>query len=271
MIAGAQESLRGKFFVAEVTGAVTFIAEGRAFELHKGDILPAQGARVETGPASTVALVFSNGSSVFVDERTNLEIRKFEQLPFSPGTDTTIVEPSISQTVGSITVGRMVLSTNDLASGTSMFYDTPHARVKIRGKQVIIEVREADTRVVVPVGDVTVFARDAATTDAGRLVTDGQMALVAFPSRGDGAGATGLERMASIQVLALPKDVLDLFLPKIGLSERAQKMVVFETAGDKSAAGAGSTGGGDIVAKAVLPAELPVPLTVSPSTLRTGR
>ena len=270
LLAGAQESLPGKFYVSEGTGTVTFIAGGRVFDLHKGDALPAHGARIETAPASMVVLVFSNGSSLLVDESTNLEISKFEQLPFSSGADTTIAEPSISKTVGSITIGRIVLSTNELAAGTSLFFETPHAQVKIRGKQVIIEVRELDTRVVVPVGDVTVFSRNAAATDAGRLVTSSQMALVSLSPAAGSAVSPGPERMASIQVLALPKDLFSLFQPKIELAGRAQKVVMFETVGGRSAAGAGATGGSEIVAKAVLPVELPVQLTVSPSTLQTG-
>lgn len=274
----AQETVPGKFYVTEITGAVTSIVGEKVLELHKGDSFPAQGARIETGPGSSLVLVYSNGTSLFVDENTSVEIKRFDQRSFPPGIDTTVIEPSISWTIGEITRGRIVISTNQLVAGTSMVYHTPHAQVKIRGKQVVIEVKDEETRVAVPVGDVTLIARNAPPTDAGQLVKSGQLATVssrvlntgagaaaAISVTGDGhSGGSDIPAAETVEVVSLPQNLLSLFTPKIDIAERAQRVVIFETVG------LGGGGGGGIIAREVLPADLPVPLTVSPSSLRTG-
>lgn len=258
----AQETVPGKFYVAEVAGVQTFIVEDKVIELHKGDSVPANGARIETGPGSSVVLVYSNGVSLFVDENTSVEIRRFDQFYFPPGIDTTVMEPSISTTIGEITRGRIVISTNQIAAGTSMVYHTPHAQVKIRGKQVVIEVQDQETRIAVPVGDVTVIARNASAIDAGQLVKSGQLVIVSPPFISPDASTA-----ETIQVEPLPQSFLSLITPKIDIAERAQRLMLFETV---ESTGSGGANGAGIIAREILPAELPVPLTVSPSSLRTG-
>jgi hypothetical protein len=234
----------GKVYVAEIDGAVTFTVAGRVMEFKKGDSLTAQGLWIETGAGASTILVYSNGTSIFVDEKTIVEIRKFVQKPFPSSVDTAVIEPSVSDTIANVKQGRVIITTNELASGTSMVYLTPQSQVKIRGKEVAIEVSDQMTRVLMLTGDATVTPQSAAPGSVGQTLHSGQMAIV------------------QIQVMPLDQDAINRVSPQVAAAERAQKIVVFGTVN--------ADGAPDIQARAVVPVNLPVPLTVSPSTLRTG-
>ncbi len=242
--AEAQTSVPGKVYVAEVDGAVTFTFASKVSSLKKGDSTTAQGMWIETGPGASTILVYSNGTSIFIDEKTIVEIRRFVQKPFPGGVDTAVIEPSVSDTLANVKQGRVIITTNELAAGTSMVYLTPQSQVKIRGKEVVIEVKEQETRVLLLAGDATVTPQNAAPGSVGQTLHGGQMAIV------------------QIQVMPLDPEAASQVAPQVAAAERAQKIVVFGTAN--------ADGAPDIQARAVVPVNLPVPLTVSPSTLRTG-
>jgi hypothetical protein len=248
----AQENVPGKVYVAEVDGGVTFAVGGKINELKKGISLPVQGARIETAPGAHVILVYSNGTSIYISENTIVEIRKFVQKLFPKGVDTATNEPSISDTIVVVTQGTVIIVTNELATGTSMVYLTPQSQLKFRGKEVVIEAREQDTRIILVAGDATVTPLNAAPGNVGQVLHAWQLAVV---TNSPGSIATAAE---TIQVTALDQNTLNAFALQIAAAERAQKIVVFES------------GPSEIQAKAVVPVNLPVPLTVSPSTLRTG-
>ena len=111
-------------------------------------------------------------------------------------------------------------------------------------------MRDQDTLIIQVMGDATVTPLNAAPGNVGQVLQARQMAVVTNPS--------GSLTAETIQVTALDQDTLDAFALQIAAAERAQKIVVFES------------GPTEIQAKAVVPVNLPVPLTVSPSTLRTG-
>jgi hypothetical protein len=252
----AQESVPGKVYVSQISGGVTFVAGGKTIKLKKGDTQPAQGARIDTASGASLILVYSNGTGAFIDERTAKEIRRFVQKPFARGVDTATVEPSSSDTLASVTQGRVIVVTNGLATGTSMVYVTPHAQVRIRGKVVVIDVRDQDTRVTVVTGDATVTALNAGPGAVGQVLHTGQTAIV--------TGTTAASAAELIKVITADPTALNGFASQIAATERAQTTVLFETI--NPAGGRPS----EIQARAVVPADLPVPLTVSPSTLRTG-
>jgi hypothetical protein len=251
----AQQSIPGKIYVAEVAGSVTCIADGKVIEVKKGVVQAAPGARVETAAGAHVVLIYSNGTSVYVDEKTILEIREFIQGPFPPGIDTSEIEPSISKSVSYVRQGRVVVTTNRLAAGSSMVFLTPECQVNIRGKDVVIEARERQTTVSVIRGDVTVIPADATPGAAGHVLHDGQMAVITRPAGDNGAETVRIEALTA----ALINDVSAF----ISANERSQKIVVFETVTNDA-------GVSQIQAKDVVPAVLPTDLTVSPSSLRTG-
>jgi hypothetical protein len=250
----AQDFVAGKVYVAEIAGGVAYTVGGSLAELKKGDTVPVQGARNETAPSAHVVFVYSNGTSLYVDEKTIVEIVRFVQKPFPKGTDTTVTEPSISQTLGRITQGRIIITTNKLATGTTMLYRTPHAEVKIRGQEVVIEVYDRESRIIVINGDVTVTPVGASGQNAGLVLHSGQMVTVTDSSMSSPS--------VPLQVLAIDPGLLASLAGQLAAGERARQIVVFE-----NVTGAG---GPEIQANPVVPANPPVTLTVSPSTLRTG-
>jgi hypothetical protein len=251
----AQELIPGKIYVAEISGGVAYTVGGQQTVLKKGVTLPAEGAMNETAPASHVVYVYSNGTSLYVDEQTVIQIVKFEQVPFPKGMDTTVMEPSVSHTVGRIKKGRIIITTNKLMTGTTMVYITPHAQVKIRGKEVVIEVYDRESRIYVIDGDVTVSPAGDSSGGLGKVLHSGQEAVVT-----DSSITTS---SSQIQVLPLDQSVIKSLASQLAAGERAQKIVVFQTT-----TGAGGT---DVEAVPVVPTNLPVQLTVSPDTLRTGQ
>ncbi len=253
----AQTSVPGKVFVAEVSGGITFIRAGTVVDLKKGSSLAVEGARIETAAPASAIFVFSNGTSLYVDEKTAAEVLRFNQQPFPAGIDTTAVEPSVSDTRVRLAQGRVIVTTNTLATGTSMVYETPQARVRIRGREVVVQVDGPTTRVLVLHGDVTVNAANAAPGDVGQVLHDGQMAVVS-----EAAPAA----VPTIQVLALDPGQAAALGSLIAASERAQRVVLFQPV----TTGEGANATTEIQAQAVVPAVPPVELTVSPSTLRTG-
>jgi hypothetical protein len=249
----AQESVLGKVYVSEVNGGVTFMEGGKQIVLKKGDSLSAQGARIQTAPGASVVLVYSNGSSLYISEKTIVEIRKFVQKPFPTGVDTSTNEPSISDTLVLVTQGTVVVTTNNLATGTTMTYLTPQSQIKVRGQEVVIEVQDQDTKVTTVSGDVTVTPANAAPGSVGSVVQTGQVATVVT--------APGSLAAETVQVTALDPSTANAFAPQIAAAERAQQTVVFATV---TPADSSTT---EVQAKPVVPVNLPVQLTVSPSTL----
>ncbi len=244
----AQELIPGKIYVAELAGGVSFTVGGSVSELKKGVTLPVQGARNETAPSAHVVYVYSNGTSLYIDEKTIIQIAKFVQMPFPKGTDLTVNEPSISHTLGRITQGRIIITTNKLATGTTMLYMTPHSVVKIRGKEVVIEVYDRETHVLVIDGDVTVTPQGPSGQGMPQDLQTGQEAVI--------------NDSGQIQVTAIDPVLAASFAGQIAAAERAQQLVVFETVPGAD--------GPEIQASSVVPGTLPVNLTVSPSTLPTG-
>lgn len=173
--------LIGKFYTSGVKGDVTIVTEGRILTLKKGDSFLARGDTIETAGGATATIVYSNGTAVFIDENTRFIIEKFDQEFFAPNNNLR-VEPSNSSTVVKLVHGRVVISTPRLLSGTTMYYQTPHAAVSIRGEKVLIETNEKQTHVAMISGNATVNPRDADGNfvSLGKRLVTGQEAYVKF-------------------------------------------------------------------------------------------
>lgn len=176
-----QNNILGKFVVTTINGTATCVSDGRILELKKGDSIVARGTTIETAPKSSVVLVFSNGTGVYTDASTRLQIERFEQEFFAPNNNLR-VEPSNSSTLAKLISGRVVISTPRLLSGTTMIYQTPHAAVAIRGEKVLIEATEQRTHVAMISGNATVNPRDATGNFVaiGKRLTTGQEAFVKY-------------------------------------------------------------------------------------------
>lgn len=192
---GGQNNILGKFFVSNIKGKITCIVNSRVYDLKKGDTLPARGAVFDTGKGANATLLFSNGTGVYVDEKTHFEVKRFEQEFFAPNNNLR-VEPSNSLTLISLSVGRVVLSTPQLLSGTIMIYETPHASVNIRGEKLLIEVndKQTQTHVAMISGNASVVPRgaDGNFLSIGKRVTTGREAYVTYAMSNDGSGKGGI-------------------------------------------------------------------------------
>lgn len=189
---GGQNNILGKFFVSNIKGKVTCVVNSRIYELKKGDTMPARGAIVDTGKGANATLIFSNGTGVYVDEKTHFEVKRFEQEFFAPNNNLR-VEPSNSLTLVSLSVGRVVLSTPQLLSGTIMIYETPHASVNIRGEKLLIEVNDKQTQTHVAmiggVASVVPRGADGNFLSIGKRVTTGREAYVTYAMNNSGGGS----------------------------------------------------------------------------------
>jgi hypothetical protein len=172
-------TLLGKILFSSVKGDVTCISDGRIWDVKKGDTFQARGLVLRTGDGAHATIVFSNGTGVYADEKTNLEVVKFDQEFFAPNNNLR-VEPSNSSTIVKLDTGRVVISTPRLISGTTMVYETAHAAVGIRGNKIMVEASEQQTHVAIIEGLATVNVRDPEGNfvSIGRRLTTGKEAFV---------------------------------------------------------------------------------------------
>ncbi|MGC4072619.1 MAG: FecR domain-containing protein [Nibricoccus sp.] len=165
-----------KIYVADLTGESQVDTGERVEALSKKSVYVAEGTSFETKSGASDSLVFSNGTAIYVGSETRFEVKKFLQEPFLPNRSDLDAEPSISQTVVKITRGSVGICTSKLVAGSSMTYQTPHATVNIRGRKVMIEVSDNETRVSLLEGDVTVLA--ASTGAPNQTLRPGQQAII---------------------------------------------------------------------------------------------
>jgi hypothetical protein len=164
-----------KLYVADLSGESQIDTGERIEALNKKSVYAAEGMSVETKAGASTSLVFSNGTALQVGPETRFEVKKFLQEPFLPNRTDLDAEPSISQTIVKVSRGSVGVCTSKLVAGSSMTYLTPHATVNIRGRKVMIEVTDTETRVSLIEGDVTVLVPDAG--GESRTLRPGQQAF----------------------------------------------------------------------------------------------
>src|SRR5277367_3808551 len=135
-IARAQEQKKSptsKLFIAETNGDTQIDTGKEIDDLTKKSVYRAQGTVIETKPNSNVSIVLSNGTGIYADVNTRLEIRGFHQDPFKPNRTDMDDEPSVSKTELFLDYGVIGVSTSNLAAGSTMTYETSLATATIRG------------------------------------------------------------------------------------------------------------------------------------------
>lgn len=261
---GRKKNPTSKIYVADVDGEAQIDTGETIDELTKKSVYTAQGTVIETKVDATNSMVFSNGTGIFFDPDTRLEVRKFVQEPFKPNRSDMEVEPSISTTVSHLSHGTVGLCTSKMVAGSTMNYSTPNANIRIKGRKVVISSTDKGTTVSLIEGEVTVHS---GTEDfGGDVLKPGQQAFI--PAGG-----------GSMQVANIPPAQLKALDDKVSMACNARKSVYFET-GKKDSIDLG--GGADevtafnqegagqedeIVAKPTAPADIPVQYTVSASTI----
>ena len=284
---GKAKNPTSKFFVADLNGSAQVDTGTEIDDLTKKSVYNATGTVIETKPKSTYAMVYSNGSGAFFDQDTRVEVRNFEQEPFRPNRDDAEVEPSVSQTDAHVSRGTIGLCTSKLVAGSSMVYSTPLGSVNIRGRKVVIEVDNNETRISMIEGDSTV--RGGGADAGGRVLHDGEQAVITPGPPGE---------PSIVKIRPIPADQRGAIEDRVTAACIARKTVYFQAVGQKSSvssiasnAGVATSGvtafdapaqnssavgggGGDntqvIVAVPVVPSSPPVQYTVSDANLSSS-
>ncbi len=173
--AGNKKNPTSKIYVADLTGVSTIEEGDKIDDLNSKSVYNAEGTAIETKPDATNAVVLSNGTGVFFEKDTRLEVQKFMQEPFTPNRNDPEVEPSISQTQASLPRGSVGLCTSKLVAGSNMVYNTPQASIAIRGRKVVVETNDGQTTVSLLEGDVTVRGDQVS---GGESLKPGQQAII---------------------------------------------------------------------------------------------
>jgi len=211
-----------KFYVADVDGDAQIDTGDRVDDLTKKSVYNAEGTVVETKPSATNAMVFSNGTGVFFDEDTRLEVKKFEQEPFVPNRTDMDVEPSISQTQNYVPRGTVGLCTSKLVAGSSMNYSTPLGSVNIQGGKVVVSTDNNKTTISMIEGESNVNAGVVDT--GGHTLKNGQQAVIT-------PGPNGAPPQIKIQ--DIPSNQVKELSQKVTMACNAKKTVYFEATGQQ--------------------------------------
>jgi hypothetical protein len=256
---GRRKNPTSKLYVADVKGTAQIDTGETIDDLTKRSVYTAQGTILETKEDSTNAIVLSNGTGMYFDPSTRMEVKKFVQEPFTPNRNDMEVEPSISSTETYLSSGLVGICTSKLAAGSTMNFNTPHASIRIKGRKAVIEVSNEGTKVSLIEGDITV--RGGTLDAGGQTLTQGQQALI----KPDG----------TIEIRDIPANELISIGEKASMACMARKTVYFDVKGNSEAAGEENStafdeaaGAGDeIVAIEVTPTDISPEVTVSAASI----
>lgn len=294
---GKKKGPTSKLYLAETRGKGEITNDGRTYAPKQATAFDAPGTVIQTAVDSHQAFVYSNGTGMFVDQETRVEVDRFVQEPFRPDrSPNTEVEPSISQSDVFLARGMIGVCTGQLVSGSTMNYGSPHASVNIRGGKVAMQTDGDSTTVFLLEGDVTV--RTGAKDVGGTLLRPGEQATIR-PSASGGA--------PSVTVGPIDRNVMESIDDKVTAACNAKKAVTFEaiekkaeeglaaseqepTTGDTPAApaappapgaqgaaaeltpgAAGDESDQEIVARPTTPAAPPTNIVVSPDRIGPGQ
>ena len=225
----------------------------------------APGTIIETKEDSHNAFVYSNGTGMYIDQNTRVEIDRFVQEPFTPQRNVGVEapsEPSISHSDVHIVRGAVGVCTSLLVSGSSMNYSTPQGAVTIRGGKVSIETNADETIVDLLEGDVTV--RSGGKDVGGQILRPGERAVIR-------PGPAG--QPPHVTISQIPPELLQAVDARVTIACNARKTVTFEVIEKKAEAGldgaspAGEDAAQEIVSRPTVPAQLPTNVVVSPDRL----
>ena len=277
---GKKKGPTSKIYLAEAVGDSQIQTGEKIYTAKQATAFDAPGTVIETKSGAHNAFVYSNGTGMFVDENTRVEIGRFVQEPFKPDRNSTAdapYEPSISQSDVHVAHGAVGVCTSQLVSGSSMLYSTPQASVNIRGGKVSIETNANETIIDLLEGDITV--RGGSKDVGGQILRPGERAVVR-------AAPAGLP--PTITISRIPQEALEASDTRVSVACNAKKTVTFEViekkaeegldappgnvpadGGTPSAPPADSGAGDDqeIVAKPTVPANPPTHIVISPDRL----
>jgi hypothetical protein len=249
----ALSSPASKLFVSDMKGKSDRDTVDTITPLTKKDVFNAQGSSIVTAKDANNSMVYSNGSGIYLDSDTRVDVKKFVQEPFTPNRYDMDMEPSVSQTEAYLSRGLIGLCTSRLAAGSNMVYSTPQATLNIRGKKLVIETSNYETRVSVLEGDVTIRSSSGG---AGQVLHGGQEAIV----RTDATTQTS----SIVHIGPIPDERKQFLSDRVAMACIAKRTVYFEVVDRKDNVGETTQ---EIQAAEVVPTNKPTDFTISPSQL----
>lgn len=241
----AAKSPSPKVYVSSLTGDAQIVSGDRVTPLTPKSVFPAQGARVESKPQGSVAMVLSNGTGLFLDHDSQIDIKRFTQEPFVASRTDMEREPSVSHTEIFLARGLLAVSTSKLAAGSTLTIVTALGSIHLHGGNIVVEVVGDTVSVSLLEGECTVYGGELDL--GGHVLRSGEQAII----RPGTPGHANLVTIAKIPASELPP-----LQERADMAYAARKTVFFQT--DES---------GEINALPVVVPSVPVQATVSPSRL----
>ncbi len=263
---GKRKGPTSKIYIAETKGDTQIVNNDKVYTARQATAFDAPGTVIETKKDSHNALVYSNGTGMYMDQNTRVEITRFVQEPFQTDRKNSadaLVEPSLSQSNVFVARGAVGICTSQLMSGSTMTYTTPLALVNIRNGKMSIEARADETIIDLLEGDITVHSgsRDI----GGQILRPGERAVIR-------PGLVG--QPPSITISEIPKEELEAVEERVSIASNARKTVTFETIEKQAALGLDGQDNGnpdqEIVPKPTVPNQLPANINVSADRLPGG-
>jgi hypothetical protein len=251
-----------KIYIADAKGEGQVESGAKIYAIRQATAFNAAGTVIETKAKAHNTIIYSNGTGMFVDESTRVEIERFVQQPFrsrSDGTLDSTHEPSMSQSNILVPHGVVGICTNQLLSGSSMTYVTPFASITIRGGKLVIAALPHETRVDLLEGDVTV--RTTGKVAGGQVLQPGERAVIR-------PGAGGLEPV--ITVIPIPDEDKKKDDQRVISACVGRRSVTFEAlalAAGENADEAAGAGDQEIVARPTVQSPPPSNIVISPDRL----
>lgn len=261
-----KKSPTSKLYVADTVGDSQIDTGTEIDDLTKKSVYNAEGTVIETKPNSNSSIVLSNGTGIYFDVSTRVDIRAFKQESFRPNRSDLEDEPSLSRTLLFIEHGVIGVSTSKLVAGSTMTYETSLATAFIRGRQAVILSDDNLTVISMVQGEATV---QAGPLDRPRLVKNRQQIIIR-------PGKPGEANIVEIQDIpeGTEEDAEQWLEERVLTADSARKLVYFEVQARKGSDGdvtlfdgTGDDSGKEIVPVPVVPASPPVQPNVSPANL----
>lgn len=218
-------SSSGRVLAADVVGDVKAVRPGsaEAVRIKTRDVI-GEKHTVKVGAASAVTLVFSNGATISLQEKSALVISEFLQNPFStPYTmQMETEEPSVSTTKLNLVEGEVVCKVKKLSreEGSSFTVNTPVGAAGIRGT-ILAMTYQPDTdgsgrgRYILSVTEGEVSLTDINGNVS--IVTAGREIEIAFRSKVDEVSG----RVSIVEILAT--EIRDIPLERQNRIDRVAK------------------------------------------------
>jgi hypothetical protein len=273
----AKKRPTSKLYVADLVGDAQIDRGVEIDDLTKKSVFSAEGASLETKANSNTTVVLSNGTGIYVDVNTRVQIKAFEQDAFRPNRSDIEDEPSLSRTKLVVQHGVIGVSTSKMVAGSTMLYETSLATASIRGRQAVIVAEDNLTVISMVQGEATVQAGPLARP----LTVKNHQQIIIHP------GNPGEANIVEIQDIpdGEQEDAMQWLEYRVMTADSARKLVYFEVQarkGDGSDDGSiglfdgasnsngnsnESSSNNQIVAVPVAPANPPIDTNVSPANL----